>query len=982
MPLLYWLDIAALSISTVIAAALALMVLGAGLGRALNRSFALFTFVEATWAVLSLLLRLALWLELGNPLLLSELVALAFSMLGPLLLLFTVRYVDRRTRWTDAGVVLGLAAMALLCIPLFRHQLVFDPQLAANGATTLRIGSWGLVAALIPLVYQSWSLYLFWCEPASSDGSYLAASVLILLLGFVVGGVLNPPFPIASVTNTLSVILLGYAVASRQLFNPLREATAELERLVVQRTRELEVAYRQVETAYQEVEQRVRERTADLQREIAERKRTEEELQQSELRYRMTLEAMGDAIHVVDRDLHLILANPALEQWNEELGLQSDVLGLPVFEVFPFLPDEIRKEYHQVFESGATLVTEEWTEVAGREIATETRKIPVLRGDEVVAVITVLRDVTERKRGQWALEQYAERLRVLHEIDRAILEARSASDIAQAALEHVQHLVPCDWVSVMLFDFEAGEAQVLASIFNGETQLESGSRLPLADFGDVRGLREDRVRIAEEVDDLPPVMRVLHEAGVHSFIDVPLVSRGELIGSLNLAACESEAISSAHVAVAREVADQLAVAIQGARLLEAERRRIAELEALHRASLHLTASLELQPVLEAILRHTLELVPADNAHVFFYDGEELSFGAAMWAGGAERETYAEPRPQGLTYAVACSGERIVIPDVDEHPLFEGRRWGGAVVGLPLVVGDTVRGVMNVAYEGPHAFGRGELNVLDLLADQAAIAIHNARLYEQVRKQADDLAEALARQEELDRLQAEFVQNVSHELRSPLALVRGYAEMLDSGRLGALTADQRRPVSIIARRARMLSDLVADITLILESEVRPLKRAPLPLDELARTAAEDFRVAADEAGLSLEAEIADGVSPVSGSVSYLRRMIDNLLGNAIKFTPRGGAVTLRVWQEEDTIVLQVEDTGIGIPSDQLGRIFERFYQVNGSARRRYGGVGLGLALVKEIAELHDGSVEVESEVGQGSVFTVRLPAAESESVSLD
>jgi signal transduction histidine kinase len=135
---------------------------------------------------------------------------------------------------------------------------------------------------------------------------------------------------------------------------------------------------------------------------------------------------------------------------------------------------------------------------------------------------------------------------------------------------------------------------------------------------------------------------------------------------------------------------------------------------------------------------------------------------------------------------------------------------------------------------------------------------------------------------------------------------------------------------------------------------------------------DFQVAAEQAGLSLTAQIADDLPPVSGDSQHLLRVMDNLLGNALKFTPAGGQISVSLWRDGAHAVLEVADTGIGIPHDQLGRVFERFYQVDGSMTRRYGGTGLGLALVKEIVEAHGGQVGVSSVLGQGSTFTVRLP----------
>jgi len=274
----------------------------------------------------------------------------------------------------------------------------------------------------------------------------------------------------------------------------------------------------------------------------------------------------------------------------------------------------------------------------------------------------------------------------------------------------------------------------------------------------------------------------------------------------------------------------------------------------------------------------------------------------------------------------------------------------------------------------HAWHPGEIRLLESVAHQLGLGLENVRLFEEARLRADELSAALVRLEELDHYKDRFIQNVSHELRSPLALVRGYAEMLHAGELGELRPEQKKPVAVIARRARMLSDLVKDITLVLEAEVNPPQPEPVLLDELTRTAVEDFQVATEQVDLTLRAEIAPHLPPASGSPTYLRRVLDNLLGNAVKFTPAGGTITVRVRQEGKQIVLEVSDTGVGIPANQLDRIFERFYQVDSSAGRRYGGVGLGLALVKDITETYGGHVTVESQVNEGSTFSVYLPIA--------
>jgi len=709
---------------------------------------------------------------------------------------------------------------------------------------------------------------------------------------------------------------------------------------------------------------------------VTERRKAEEALRESEERFRSLVEHSHAGILIVDDAYRFIYVNDEL----------CRILGYPCEEIIgedfrKFLDEESREMVAERYirrQRGEDVpVRYEFNVV--RKDGTKRRveiRVALIRdsaGD--VRTVGQLLDITERKRAEEALRHYLERLSTLREIDRAILAARSPEEIAQAALARIRRLVPCQRASVTLFDFQAREGVVLAVHTNGETRIEPGDRVPLGEFGPAVPIREGKVYVIEDLLTLPQreqIEEVLLSEGLRSFINVPLIVRGETIGSLNVGASQPRAFSPEHVEVVQEVADQLALALQNARLLEREQRRSAELEALRQASLHLTSSLEPEPVLNAVLEHALQLVAADDAHIFLYNGERLTFGAAAWAGEVRQEPYAEPRPGGLTYTVARTGERIVVPNVDEHPLFQDWRWGGAIVGLPLRVSNRVVGVMNVAFWKPHDFTDDELRVLELLADQAAIAVQNARLHEELRRHAEELADALVRLQELDHLKSEFIQNVSHELRSPLALIRGYAEMLESGELGDIPPPQRKPIEIIARRARMLGNLVEDITLILGAETRPLTREPVPLDQLARAAAEDFSVAIREAGLSLETEIAPEAPPAAGEAGYLRRVLDNLLSNAIKFTPAGGRITVRLWSEGGQVVLQVADTGVGIAPEHRERIFERFYQVDGSARRRYGGMGLGLALVKEVVDNLGGTVTVDSEVGKGSTFTVRLP----------
>jgi signal transduction histidine kinase len=227
---------------------------------------------------------------------------------------------------------------------------------------------------------------------------------------------------------------------------------------------------------------------------------------------------------------------------------------------------------------------------------------------------------------------------------------------------------------------------------------------------------------------------------------------------------------------------------------------------------------------------------------------------------------------------------------------------------------------------------------------------------------------------LERMKDEFVALASHELRTPLTSVLGYLEAVLEGQGGELTPDQERLLGVADRNARRLARLVNDVLTVAQSDAGrlALDLRELDLASLIDECAEGARPAARERGIAVRADV--GALPlILGDRARLAQVLDNLVSNALKFTPPGGRVALRARAEGGDVVLEVSDTGIGVPLAEQRRLFTRFYRASSAVDAAIPGTGLGLAITAMIVERHGGRVDVESREGAGSTFRVVLPA---------
>jgi signal transduction histidine kinase len=263
----------------------------------------------------------------------------------------------------------------------------------------------------------------------------------------------------------------------------------------------------------------------------------------------------------------------------------------------------------------------------------------------------------------------------------------------------------------------------------------------------------------------------------------------------------------------------------------------------------------------------------------------------------------------------------------------------------------------------------------LMELQSALVEANRSLEKRVTERTAELEAALVKLAEFNQLKANFVANISHELRTPLTQIKGYNVLLSDGALGQVSKEQKEALGITTRAIERLEQLVNDLigyASTAKGELT-LKRRTLALADLITEVMDKSIAKAQRKGVLLSADVPPDLPTVLADDEKLRWVLLQLVDNAIKFTSTGGAVTLQVTLLGKRLRISVRDTGIGIPSGRREEIFESFRQLDGSSTRRYGGTGLGLALVRRIIEAHGSEMLVESEEGQGSTFAFTLPA---------
>lgn len=426
-------------------------------------------------------------------------------------------------------------------------------------------------------------------------------------------------------------------------------------------------------------------------------------------------------------------------------------------------------------------------------------------------------------------------------------------------------------------------------------------------------------------------------------------------------------------AVIRDITSLNSARRERDRLLELEReqRRIAE--TLARVALALSATLELENLVELICKESVSLFDVGAAFVWLVEGEEL----------VGRSGYGKGREQFIGQRVALDDPNLLAARVirDRRPLYVNHAMRSnealrrlvelfevqSLLGVPLLKGlKPIGALMILDAEDPERFGPEDLEIASVLGSHVSVAVQNARLYE--------------RERQLAQMKDNFIAHVSHELRTPLHTLRGFIQLLQSGKV----SDENVRRDFLARAAHDADRLGEQVSELLEAA--HIDAGGLRLDfqdidvgRVVQQTLDSIRIIAEDRGVQLHNFV-----PVQGPIirseeRRLRQVVRNLVENAVQFSEAGSAVEVSAEQHNGELRLLVRDQGPGIAPEAMERLFTRFYQVDSAGRRERGGVGLGLYITRMIVEAHGGRIEVESRVGEGSTFQAILPVSQPEAV---
>jgi PAS domain S-box-containing protein len=729
------------------------------------------------------------------------------------------------------------------------------------------------------------------------------------------------------------------------------------------------------------------------QRALAQRtlQHNQEMLKRSEEKYRSLVENINEMIFVFNMDGTLAYLSPVSFQITGNLPEKS--IGRHLSELFSPETLAINGTSIQRALAGEPQTFE--IQMEGRNgyihhmhVATQ----PILQNGILVGIQGIATDITERMQVEEALERRASQLTLINFIGEQIASFIEPNSLIDSATHLIQKHFGYYHVAIFTPDQQHRElvlrstSGAFSELFPENHHLRYGQGMVGWAAENKNVLLANDVRLEPRYTNFSP-----NKIFTQSELAVPILVGEEVTGILDIQSPLKDAFDDNDVRVMKTVADQIAVAMENARLYEEVRLQLIERgqrESMLRVQrdllVHLSAAKTLKETLQIAVKTLSEAFSTSQAMIALLNREGDSMRLAAL------ETYPESAPQqavlldrGITGWVARSAQPALIADLgkDSH-VFGVATNSLSLLCIPLLLNDRVIGIIQLESDSPSTFSQDDQQLLTSLSNSLVVLIERSRLFEEVERarteledRAQELEKANASLREMDRLKSQFLANMSHELRTPLNSIIGFSELLSDGLIGPLNDEQDEFIRDIYDSGQHLLALINN--LLDFSKIEAGRMTLEPSSFAVRALFDELRLTimplVEKKSQAIIFHQDEDITLVTADPMRIKQVFLNLLGNANKFTPPGGRISVNCCKgDADHLLFTVSDTGIGIRGEDQEMIFEEFRQVDGTMTREVSGTGLGLAISRRIVEMHDGQIWVESAPGQGATFFVRLP----------
>jgi len=582
------------------------------------------------------------------------------------------------------------------------------------------------------------------------------------------------------------------------------------------------------------------------------------------------------------------------------------------------------------------------------------------------------------------LQRHDKTIETLYAIDRVVSKTLDLDTIFRDALSKALEVTEIEAGGVYLLEEDGetlslknyqGVSQELAQAFS-KTKVGQGVSGMAVKSGKPVTLNVEKYPSTE-------LLPLLVKDGIFSLISTPLIAKGKAVGAMTFVNRRRRSFSQDDLDLLASIGSQIGVAVENARLFSELEKNHRMLEALYSIESVVSRSLNLDEIFNIALSKALEVTDTEAGTLYSFDGEVLRLEAFKGLSPEFKEkAIIREMGEGIP-GIAAQLKKAITMDISQFPSpnllpYVVKEGLVSFIGTPLLSKSKVVGALSLGTKKKRIFNQDDLDLLLSIGNAIGIAVENAQLYKESNENLQKLQKAYEELQTLDKMKDEFISIVSHELKTPLISIKGYGELLYDEKLRGRLDEQKKSLEAILRNADRLTRLINSILFISKLHAGKIEYhfEPLDIDEIVRVCVSDFKSMMDKKQIIFEKDIPE-ISKVRGDKDKFAEVINNLLDNAVKFTLDGGKISIKAWDEAENVHLTVSDNGIGIPADIIPKLFTRFYQVDESTARKYGGTGLGLYITKNIIDAFRGKIWIESEVGKGTTVHILVPIAKED-----